>query len=232
VRDSVGGSAIGIAEAASESVTERPSDARIPSLAMLLSTPPIESLYDFLKVVFEFRRKWTLEDAEHDAKCDTKRSPTQLWFRGLSSVQHDLKPSVYRLSEPDEDEIWSGFMRQGLQLAPDIRLPKDHVEWYFLMQHHGAPTRLLDWTDGALLGLYFALREHPQIDRGKCQHEINDAAVWALDPVWLNRKSLPNSYTEGVLLYDWSEIEPWFPEPLNEKLHGEKPGRRGPSARS
>jgi len=37
--------------------------------------------------------------------------------------------------------------------------PENKWEWYFLMQHYGAPTRLLDWSDGALVlvALYFAL---------------------------------------------------------------------------
>ena len=30
-------------------------------------------------------------------------------------------------------------------------------EWYFFMQHYGAPTRLLDWSDGDCLSLHFAL---------------------------------------------------------------------------
>jgi hypothetical protein len=88
---------------------------------MTETDPPIASLIEFIERVFEFREKW--KAADHDAKCDTKRSPTQLWFPGLPSAKYDLKPSVYRLEEPDEDEIWSGFMRQGLQLAPDIQLP-------------------------------------------------------------------------------------------------------------
>jgi hypothetical protein len=185
---------------------------------------PIQSLTEFIGRVFDIRKKWTAEDQEHDEKCDTERSPTQLWFRGLPSVKHELVPGFYRLEDPDEEEIWSGFKRQGfLQLVPDIRLPQNDVEWYFLMQHHGAPTRLLDWTDGALLGLYFALRNHPHINKELCQHEINDAAMWVLDPVWLNRKSMQNGYTEGVLLYDWPEIEPWFPKPFLETLHVKNP---------
>jgi len=59
----------------------------------------------------------------------------------------------------------------------------EHREWYFLMQHHGAPTRLLDWSEGSLAALYFAIRE-----RGSKGDPNNgkDAAVFMLDPWWLN----------------------------------------------
>jgi len=46
-------------------------------------------------------------------------------------------------------------------------------QWLFLAQHVGLPTRLLDSTEGALLGLHFALK-----------HE--EPVVWMLNPLDLN----------------------------------------------
>ena len=46
------------------------------------------------------------------------------------------------------------------------------------MQHSGAPTRLLDWTEGALIALYFAVRN--KLDE-------TDAAVWVLNPLGVER---------------------------------------------
>src|SRR5712664_980055 len=81
------------------------------------------------------------------------------------------------------------------------------------MQHFGAPKRLLDWTDGSLIGMYFAV---------KPQDHFRDSAVWMLDPVWFNVEVLnerdESNYAEGVLLPDWKEVEPWFPEPFEQVL--------------
>jgi FRG domain len=80
--------------------------------------------------------------------------------------------------------------------------------------HYGAPTRLLDWTDGALIALYFPV---------KSQGRHANAAVWMLDPVWLNHEVMneldENNYVEGILLPDWSEADPWFPEPFESVLY-------------
>ena len=59
--------------------------------------------------------------------------------------------------------------------------PANNWDWYFVMQHYGAPTRLLDWTEGALHGLYFALRNN---------YGYDDAAVWVLNPWKFNKKTV------------------------------------------
>jgi len=65
-------------------------------------------------------------------------------------------------------------------------VPQEEWEWLFVMQHHGVPTRLLDWTESPLVAMYFAVTEKPR-SRG---------ALWALLPVVLNR--FANAPTQGA----------------------------------
>jgi hypothetical protein len=53
------------------------------------------------------------------------------------------------------------------------------------MQHYNAPTRLLDWTDSALVALYFAISSYRQSDDDTVKPT---PAVWALNPWQLNLK--------------------------------------------
>jgi hypothetical protein len=87
-----------------------------------------------------------------------------------------LTPGLHRLDTTHGELcIREEFKRRGLQLLAE-KPPANDWEWYLLMQHYGTLTRLLDWSDGSLFGLYFALRKND----GQ-----RDAAVWGVDSYWL-----------------------------------------------
>jgi hypothetical protein len=68
------------------------------------------------------------------------------WFRGQANAEWGLVPKFYRTKPIDlrtELEIREEFITHAPALC-DIK-PANEWEWYFLMQHYGAPTRLLDW---------------------------------------------------------------------------------------
>lgn len=83
------------------------------------------------------------------------------WFRGHDKAIGRLRPGVHReqfCSHP-YIEFWAGqrFRLRAASYAADLPKSDDYVSWLLLMQHHCVPTRLLDWTENLLVGLYFAV---------------------------------------------------------------------------
>jgi hypothetical protein len=58
----------------------------------------------------------------------------------------------------------------------------ENNDWnnYFLMQHYGLNTRLLDWTESALVAIYFAVKDFSKTD---------DSKIWILNPHKLNEST-------------------------------------------
>jgi hypothetical protein len=181
---------------------------------MAITIRQVSSLPNFISEILRIRDLWEREDAEEAERRGDDLDPLQTWFRDHANARWRLIPQLYRLEHANENEIRSEFKLRAFQLMTEPHVPGNDREWYFLMQHYGAPTRLLDWTDSALIALYFAV---------KTQRRYAESAVWMLDPEWLNATVLnkvdESNYVSGVLLPDWAEAEPWFPDPFEQALH-------------
>ena len=88
--------------------------------------------------------------------------PRGRWiFRGHSKESYELIPSVGRAKrtakscETYERSIFDTFRREAK--AYTDAAPTNDWEWLSLAQHHGLPTRMLDWTYNPLVALYFAV---------------------------------------------------------------------------
>lgn len=142
------------------------------------SRDKIESVFDFLnKLKFIFERTFT----------------NQYLYRGQSDCKWPLLPSIARIPnlpaetpngwfgssdelegvpiilswESLEENLLNQFKKYSIPYLQKI--PDSYSEWLILAQHHGLPTRLLDWTTNPLKGLYYAV-ENPNC--------IEDGVVW------------------------------------------------------
>jgi len=175
----------------------------------------ILTVEEFLRTVARIKDEWAADD-DYDAEWVP-------WFRGEANAEWStrLRPRLYRGPSRTEtqvkrllyadQEIRLAFSRSAAPLVRGSAL--DHWGHYFLMQAYGAPTRLLDWTDGAIVALYFAVQGRARAN----DHEgTAHAAVYMLDPAWLNSKTFKKdpsrNRSQGVALSDWKEAGRYLPE--------------------
>lgn len=109
--------------------------------------------------------------------------PYGYMYRGLSNIiDYKLTPTVGRYLT---DFQKYGKTKQDLldEESQSFRIfykeakgsidhePSSYWEWLAIAQHHGLPTRLLDWSYSAAVALFFAVESHGP----------NDAVVYVLD---------------------------------------------------
>jgi hypothetical protein len=92
---------------------------------------------------------------------------------------------------------WSGSLSDIFhRYSLDEPLAKDEIEWLAIMQHHGAPTRLLDWTFSEYVALFFAING---------ADDTTPCSVWALDQTecWANlKRKVPKRIRKRLKAYD------------------------------
>jgi hypothetical protein len=95
--------------------------------------------------------------------------------RGMGNVDSSVAIKI-------EQEALASF-QAAVRLWPDVQTPDDvdeRFDWWALMQHHGAPTRLLDWSRSLYVATYFAVETRWDADGAVSFFDADRMVKWYL----------------------------------------------------
>jgi FRG domain. len=167
-------------------------------MLVITSDEPVKSLSDF------FTR---LQLKTTNFKDTLESAPYIFWFRGQADSTWTLMPRMYRKLEQSinfndssngdlfnisqfrdfEENTDFDFFTEANSFLNKSNIASTRWNRYYLKQHYGIPTRLLDWSQNIMVALYFALSEFTD-DKSK------NARIWILSPFHLNKGTVEQIY--------------------------------------
>ncbi|MBQ0041857.1 MAG: FRG domain-containing protein [Lachnospiraceae bacterium] len=131
---------------------------------------------------------------EQEYREDLGRNRSLYVYRGMPNVDFQLQTSLYRNCKNNKKElepcILMNFTKYGVLEDPAI----ERSVWrqMILGQHHGLPTRLLDWSHSPLIALHFATTE-----RDLNKMNTRDCMIWRIDIKEMH-SLLPKAYQDKL----------------------------------
>jgi hypothetical protein len=131
-----------------------------------------------------------------------------LWFRGHADKNWELTPTVFRKETVvaggkrtaqylEEVALFHSFKtRVSSMVTTDL----SYFDWLCIMRHHALPTRLLDWSESALVALFFAVDDPLYDDRDSCLYVLNAYSLNEITGMFGKRSGLATPGTSDVVI--------------------------------
>lgn len=99
-------------------------------------------------------------------------------FRGQLNADWEIRNALERTEfiqhyKGIEKTFLKEFQRGARNYLNRDETPQHIIEWLALMQHHGAPTRLVDFSKSPFISAYFAFEQ--------CWEDAQNVAIWAIN---------------------------------------------------
>ena len=109
-----------------------------------------------------------------------KRFRSNFAYRGMNRSAYKISNGLSRLGRPYEN-MERNLIKQFKKYAHNYVVERD-TDWHWLSiaQHHGLPTRLIDWTYSPYVALHFATNSMDDFDHDGAIWKINFAEVHKL----------------------------------------------------
>lgn len=166
-----------------------------------------------------------------------------LWFRGQEQTgcYYYLEPGIYRSitshieknllnSQETYGTIWlkeeyryQHFMARNYEKVS--AMPDSLIEWQEVMQHYLSKTRLMDWSESAIIALAFALEAYisPLEDHETLYRRKNDSpVVWTLNPIGLNDEVYKSIQKKSMVYRALPEVKKKVKKQIVDSLQKKK----------
>lgn len=147
-------------------------------------------------------------DQQYQAGIDRIRS--NYLFRGMSSSGYRLVTSLFRNCGSRQSFLEPAILKSFAKyaVAEDPQIQSSVWRQMISGQHHGLPTRLLDWSHSSLIAMHFATAEDDVEDTDK-----RDGVVWRIDAEEISallpidyRRVLEREYSNTFTVEELSEV--------------------------